>query len=412
MTKQNRHCTSKLTILYVTHSLPYPPTKGEKIRVFHQVRELAREHQVHLVCGVERSDDVAGVDALARICASVTPVPISRLATRLRAAQAFVTGRSRSAHSHNSAELRRAVERTLGSGRFDAILASSVGVAECVRWVDTIPKAIDFVDATSELWKATADNQRFPLSWLHRLEAGRLARYEADVARRFDSAIVVSETEAKILRRQAADVTIAVVGNGVDLEAFTPAPALHRPPPNIVFTGTMDYSPNVDAVRYFCDAVLPRVRHAVPTVRFTIVGRRPTRAVWRLRRHGQVTVTGSVPDVRPYLLQAAVAVAPFRFARGIQNKILESMASGVPVVGTSLVLDALEVTDEHGARRADDPASFAREVVTLLLDPEWRAVCSRRARSFVEHRHRWDMHSPSWHLKAMVETWHRASSGG
>jgi len=277
-------------------------------------------------------------------------------------------------------------------------------VADCVQHLNGVPKALDFVDVDSELWRVSAEYRATPLSWLNRLEARRLARYEVDVARSFDHAIFVSEAEARVFRHRAADLPSAVVGNGVDLDAFAPtaAPVPPEGAPEVVFTGTMDYLPNVDAMRYFCRSILPRVREAAPQVRLTIVGRNPTRAVRRLARKGHVTVTGWVPDVRPHLARATVAVAPFRIARGIQNKILEAMASGVPVVATSVALEGLDTTDGDGARRADDPASFAREVVALLRDPEWRASCSRQARRFVQRCHRWDVQGAQ--LSRLLET--------
>lgn len=381
-----------MTILYLAHSVPYPPSKGEKIRAFHQIRELARAHRVHLVCGIEERDDVTGLDALAKLCASVQAIPIGRIARRLRAVRALVLGEARSASSHSSAALGRLVKQTLRSERFDVILVSSVAVAKCVQRVNNIPKALDFVDVDSELWRATAAHRAGPLSWLDRLEARRLACYEVEVARCFDHAIFVSKAEARTFGHRAGDPPVAVVGNGVDLDAFAPDPAQSVPqnPPEVVFTGTMDYFPNVDAVRYFSRSILPRVRDAVPQVRLSVVGRNPTRAVRRLTREHQVSVTGWVPDVRPHLARATVAVAPLRIARGIQNKILEAMASGVPVVATSVALEGLETTDGDGVRRADDPSSFAREVVALLRDPAQRAWCSGEARRFVEEHHRWD----------------------
>src|SRR6185436_3795466 len=235
------------------------------------------------------------------------------------------------------AALVRLVRRTLHAEPVDAILVSSVTVARCVQGVNGVPKVLDFVDVDSALWRASAARRMPPLSWLQRLEARRLARFEIETVRRFDHALFVSAAEARDFGRRAGDPPVAVVGNGVDLDAFalrngTPVA------PEIVFTGTMDYFPNVDAVQYLSASILPRVRDAVPAARFTIVGRNPTRAVRRLAREPEVTVTGAVPDVRPYLARAAVAVAPMRIARGVQNKVLEAMAAGVPVVATSVAL--------------------------------------------------------------------------
>jgi len=383
-----------VNILYVAPRLPYPPTKGEKTRAFHQIRELAKTHRVHLACTVDPKDDIDGLQMLRRCCASVEAVPTTRAAIRARSAWALIRGHPQWAFSHASVALAERVVGKLRAEKFDMILGSSVAVAECLRRVEDVPKVLDFMDVASELWRAAAEQRTFPVSGLYRVEARRLGRYEAEIAASVDCSIVVSEVEARLFRRRQHDFPVSVVGNGVDLEYFAPAAEGSEPPGStrVVFTGTMDYFPNVDAVRYFYRSILPRVQETVPAVHFDIVGRDPTRSVRALARDPRVTVTSSVPDVRVYLAQAAVAVAPLRVARGIQNKVIEAMAMGAPVVGTSAALEGLELTDEDGARRADDPEAFSREVTALIRDRDWRRHCSLRARCYVERCHRWDTH--------------------
>jgi polysaccharide biosynthesis protein PslH len=393
-----------MNILYVTHRIPYPPTKGDKIRAFHQIRELARRHAVHLACGIDARDDAGGLKSLEGYCASIEAAPSSRAAVRLRAARAMLRGRSHTAFAHASRWLEQQIIRHRRRVRFDAILVATVAAAETVRRITDIPKALDFVDLVSGLWEQTAAYRSFPASWLHRLECRRLARYELEVARAFDCSIFASEAEAQAFRRRGGEAPVEVVGNGVDLEYFAP-PGAGPSSPAVVFTGTMDYFPNVDAVLYFSRAVLPRIQAVVPDTHFWVVGRDPTGPVQALARLGQVTVTGPVPDVRGHLGCAAVAVAPFRVARGVQNKILEAMAMGIPVVATSVALEGLGVTDGDGARRADDPETFAREVLALLRDPAWRQRCSLNARRYVERDHRWESQGARLNgiLEMMVE---------
>lgn len=174
------------------------------------------------------------------------------------------------------------------------------------------------------------------------------------------------------------------------MDYFAPTPRLPSGAPVIVFVGSMDYFPNIDAVRYFCRHIFPSIKEVLPAVRFYIVGRNPTKAVKELGRQPQITVTGSVPDVRPYLVQAGVAVAPFRIARGIQNKNLEAMAMGVPVVGTSTAFEGMAATELDGVRITDGPEQFAQEVLALLNDPKRRRQCSLRARCYVQRNHKWE----------------------
>jgi sugar transferase (PEP-CTERM/EpsH1 system associated) len=288
--------------------------------------------------------------------------------------------------------LSRAVAKVLASAPVDVIIASTVYTAETVRWVTGIPKVVDFMDVYSEFWRARGDAQRPPWSWADRIEAERLARYEAGIAREFDGTIFVSEAELALFKRRVGPVEAEVVGNGVDLEYFQPADGRAGDADSrvIVFTGSMDYSPNVNAVRYFCSEILPLVRSSCPDVRFLIVGRNPNAAVRSLARDPAVTITGTVPDVRPYLAMAAVAVAPFQRVQGVQNKILEAMAMGLPVVSSSSALEGLGRDPCEGLRRADEPDGFASELVMLLEDPNRRARLGRSARRYVERWHRWE----------------------
>jgi sugar transferase (PEP-CTERM/EpsH1 system associated) len=254
---------------------------------------------------------------------------------------------------------------------------------------------VDFVDVDSELVRQVANRRRALARWLYRLEAERLARHEAATAGASDVSIFVSESEADLFRRRVRSRTVAVIPNGVDLDYFSPTvDGPSRPgPAAAVFTGTMNYEPNVDAVLHFHRDIFPLVKRRLPSLRFHIVGRDPTGSVRRLTRDPQVTVTGTVPDVRPYLHSAAVMVAPLRLGRGIQNKILEAMAAGVPVVGTSLAFQGLDSIETAGIRIADRPEAFAGEMLDLIGNPSWHRECSEKSRRYVERHHRWDDHN-------------------
>ena len=228
---------------------------------------------------------------------------------------------------------------------------------------------------------------------LYRREAELLARYEERLAIVFSHSILSSEAEAQLLRRRAKDRPVSVISNGVDLDYFSLS-AIETPTIDqrvIVFTGVMDYFPNVDAVRLFCEDIFPLIRDSMPDAQFYIVGRNPSRPVKKLEHQPNVIVTGTVPDVRPYLARARVAIAPFRVARGVQNKILEAMAMGLPIVGTSETFKGIAATEADGIRIANDPTSFARHVISLVqADAEsWRGF-SAQARSYVERHHRWE----------------------
>lgn len=380
-----------MNILYLCHRIPYPPDKGDKIRSFHQIEQLAREHTVHLACLIDDPNDLQHVKTLEKYCASVDAVYQGRGAARLRALAALFTGAPLSVAAFASRALRKKIQARMRSETFDRIIMFSSAMAQYINPGSGIPAVMDFVDLDSEKWRLYADVHPFPMSWVYRLEARRLARYEEQVARIFDHAIFVSEKEAELFRSRVTDQPVSVIPNGVDTDYYDPVLLAREDsgPPTLVFVGAMDYFPNVDAVQYFCERIFPLIRVEIPTAILYIVGRNPARPVRKLGRHPNVIVTGAVPDVRPYLAQAHLAVAPFRVARGIQNKVLEAMAMGVPVVGTSMAFQGMPVNPLNGIWICDDPDGFGEQVVRLLMDAQLRNRCSVAARSYVERYHRW-----------------------
>jgi sugar transferase (PEP-CTERM/EpsH1 system associated) len=382
-----------MNILYLTHRLPYPPNKGEKIRAFHQIRQLARSHTIHLCSFVDDPADLPHVAALREYCASVEIVYRSNAQTPLLATAALLKRQPLSVALFSRKSLKQKVLQKLATEQFDCIVVSSSSMAQYASFVATVPKIIDFVDVDSEKWRLYAQHHSFPLSFIYRLEAERLARYEEQIVQVFDHSILISEEERRLFQVRVNERPVSVISNGVDLEYFSPnrSSALHAASPIIVFTGVMDYFPNVDAGQYFCREIFPLVRDLVPQSQFYIVGRSPTRQVRELGNQPNVVVTGTVPDVRPYLAQATVAIAPFRLARGVQNKVLEAMAMGLPVIGTSQAFEGIAATEQDGIRIANDPQSFAQRLTTFLRkDTMFGRQAGHQARSYVERYHRWE----------------------
>ena len=357
-----------MNILYIAHRIPYPPNKGDKIRSFHQIRYLASKHSVSLACLIDDREDLRYIKTLGQYCTSVDAIYRDKNLATLLSVPGLLKRKPISVAFFYSRELQKKILARVRREKFDRIVVFCSAMAEYVRQLAGIPKIMDFVDVDSEKWRVYADHQPVSVSWIYRMEADRLARYEEAVAQDFDQSIFVSEKEADIFRRRINDDRITVNSNGVDLEYFAPrgSDRVNSGSPVIVFSGTMDYFPNIDAVRYFCSDIFPLIRNVFPTVQFYIAGRNPPRKVVELNGQLGVTVTGGVPDVRPFLEKAWVSVAPLRIARGVQNKVLESMAMGLPVVGTSRAFQGLEATSGDGIRLADSPEIFAREVTALL----------------------------------------------
>lgn len=373
-----------MRLLMLAHRIPYPPHTGDKVRAYRVARHLATRHDLTLGFVIDDAADQGGLDALRESVPDLEWGGLWKPAALARGAAALAAGGSLSIAYFRSRRLARRVRHRLGGGGYDAIYVSSSPMADYVRGAG-LPVVMDFVDVDSDKWTQYAGAQRAPRSWAYRLEGRRLRAFEAEAVRWGHRCILATAAEETLLRSFAPWARTAVIPNGVDLDGYAP-PA---DAPTVIFTGAMDYLPNVDAVEHFCGDIFPAVRRAVPDARFLIVGLNPVPGVRRLAERPGVTVTGAVPDVRPYYRQSAVCVAPLRIARGIQNKVLQSMALGVPVVATSAAARGLETRPQEHLLVEDDPARFAAAVVGLLSDGDARRRLAGRARAFVERQHAW-----------------------
>lgn len=377
-----------MRLLMLAHRIPYPPHTGDKVRAYQVARHLAARHDLTLGFVIDDAADRAGVDALRRDIRDLEWGGLWKPGAVTRGLGALATGGSLSVAYFHSRRLARRVASRLAGGGYDAVYASSSPMVAYVRRAG-LPVVMDFVDVDSDKWTQYAAAQRVPRSWAYRLEGRRLRRFEAEAVRWGHRCILATAAEETLLRSFAPWARTAVIPNGVELDSLETLASEPVEEPTIIFTGAMDYLPNVDAVEHFCADVFPTVAAAVPGARFLIVGLNPTPAVRRLGELPGVTVTGAVPDVRPYYRQAAVCVAPLRIARGIQNKVLQSMALGVPVVATGAAARGLEARNEEHFLVEDDPGRFAQAVIGLLRDRDGRRRLAERARGFVERHHAW-----------------------
>jgi len=380
-------------LLFLAHRIPYPPNKGDKIRSFHILKHLAARYRVHLGAFVDDPDDWQHVKILNELCASVHLVPLHPRMALLRSAIGLLRGEALGIPYYRDARMSRWTTALCKKHALSGAFVFSSTMAQYVAESELPNKVLDLCDVDSEKWAQYAQRHRLPRSWIYNREARLLAEEERRLAKRFDAVVLVSHSEAALFNRVAPDAAAHTyaIRNGVDIEYFDPHASYASPFASdeapLVFTGAMDYWANVDAVQWFANEVLPRVVAVVPTARFYIVGSRPTDAVRALGNLANVVVTGTVPDVRPYLAGARVVVAPLRIARGIQNKVLEALAMARPVVATSAALDGLEGVAASGAIAADDAAQFAAAVVQTLASA---SVERPQARAYVRTQFGWD----------------------
>jgi sugar transferase (PEP-CTERM/EpsH1 system associated) len=381
-------------VLYLVHRLPYPPNKGDKLRSYHLLAELAARHRVHLGTFIDDPDDEVHLPAVRALCASVHVERIPARAGVTAATVALACGLPISVAHYRSRRMAQWVQRTVREQAIANVVLFSAAMGQFVTRLRAVRLLADFVDVDSDKWAQYARQRRWPASQLYRREAATLLRFETALALRAARSFFVTEQESALFRRlvPAAAGRIETVENGVDAAYFDPATRQANPFPDdeipVVMTGAMDYWPNVDAATWFASSVLPAIKAAWPRVRFYVVGMRPAAAV-RALAGPDVVVTGSVADVRPYLAHAAVAVAPLRVARGIQNKVLEAMAAGRPVVASATCAAALRAEPGRELLVAADAAGFVEGVGRLLRDAALAARMGQAGRAAVIARYDW-----------------------
>ena len=386
------------SLLFLCHRIPFPPDKGEKIRAFRILEHLSHRFSVHLGCFIDDAADWNHVAALEPYCAGLKCIGLSRGGTRFKAVQGLLTGAPLSVASFANAAMGAWVTKTIEREKPAAIFVFSSAMAQFVMDRDLGPARLvmDFVDVDSDKWRQYAQEAKAPMRWVYAREAKRLLSYDRRVAARADANLFVSDAEAGLFRKLAPESASKTVGvaNGIDCEFFSPTHRFDDPfagkagrGPSFVFTGTMDYRPNVDAVLWFARDIFPRVKTQHPDARFAIVGAKPTREVSALAQEPAITVTGRVADVRPYLAHADVVVAPLRIARGIQNKILEGMAMAKPVVTTAQGLEGIDAQPGRHLFVSDHADGFAAAAHDAL-DPR-AATMGRAARALMEASYAW-----------------------
>lgn len=397
-----RHPGEELRILYISHCLPHPPDKGDRIRAYHQVRALSRRHHVHLLALCD--DPSPRLGALAQMCERVEVFPLGRTAGSLRAAAAALGSRPLSLAYFDSRPLKARLAALAREGRFDVVVAYSSSMAPYAEMLPAVPRVLDMVDIDSAKWAQYARFAALPKRPVYALEARRLRAYEAAVSRRFERILVATANEQAQLVAFAPEAPVATIPNGVDFDFFRPLDLPKSKNPTLVFTGQMDYFANVDGVVHFARAVLPRLRERFADLELLVVGRSPSVEVRALGELPGVHVTGAVGDVRPFLARAWAFVAPLRIAQGVQNKVLEAMASEVPVVATDRVLDGLaEGRFEAGEDLlvgADDE-EMAEAVAALVADPGLRGRLAAGARQRLAAAYDWEDNLK--HFEQLVE---------
>ena len=366
-----------MKVLYLSHRLPYAPNRGDRIRSFHLLEGLRSEAEVCVVSLVHDDEEAAHTGDLTARGMAVTTARVGGPGRWVRALMALPGSEPVTHALLDAPDLGSVIEAAIARVRPDVVVALGSGMAKFALRspLDRFPYVLDMVDVDSEKWRALAAATSPPKSWVYRREGRVLAAFERRATERSVTSTVVNDREGESLRALAPGADIRVVPNGVDVEDFAP-PGPPAPSSTVVFCGVMNYAPNEAGAVWLAREVWPAVVARWPEARLELVGSQPSAAV-RALAGPTITVTGSVPHTRDYLWKAGVVVAPLHTARGLQNKVLEALAAGVPVVTTTVVRAGLPADLAPALDVADDPAGFANAIMTrLALSPE-----ARRARA-------------------------------
>ncbi len=385
---------SKESVLFLVHRIPFPPNKGDKIRSFHLLQYLAQRYTVHLACFIDDENDHQYVETVKKYCGEALFVSIHPTVSKLRSLQGLLNGRPLSFEFYRNRQVHDWVAELIKKHSIKKAMVFSSAMAQFLDDCEVPCKIIDFVDVDSDKWQQYAEKKSWPMSALYRREAKTVLDQESQIAQKFNQSFFVSEAEADLFRKLApkSQEKTSHFNNGVDSDYFAPRPDYLNPfaknVKNIVFTGAMDYWPNVDAVQWFVSEVFDKLLDQNQQLNFYIVGSRPTQTVQALAQNKCVTVTGMVPDVRPYLAYADVVVAPLRIARGIQNKVLEAMAMAKVVVVSPQALEGIDAIDGEELILADSAQSFIEKISVLLRHPPTTIGVNARAK--VVSRYNWE----------------------
>jgi len=376
-----------LKILFLGLRFPYPPHRGDKIRSYNFIKHLAAKHSLIAVFFSESDGEIDVVKHIKPYCELVKLVPFHKNIARLNSMLHLFSQKPLQIWYWYSHQMQRTIDELVDKYDFDIIHVQFFRMARYVTKFTQYHKVLDLGDAMSLNLHRRATLEK-SMAWpMVKLEELRVRRYETEILKDFDMGTMVSAFDRDYLLSLDDSLNLEVVPMGVDLEYFQPSDVQYRP--QLLFTGTMNYFPNYDAVWYFYHKIFPYIKQARPDVTFYVVGNDPLPKLKRLESNRDIVVTGHVPEIRPYFAQSVVFVSPLRGGSGIQVKNLEAMAMGVPVVTTSVGAAGIEATIGHDLIVADEPKEFAAKVIQLLDDPNLRQQIGQNGRRLVEEKYNW-----------------------
>ena len=383
-----------MKILFLSHRVPFPPNKGDKIRSFHILKYLHERHDVYVACPVDNKDDLNSVKELQNNGYKIDYEFIPSRSRYLNVAKRGLSGSPLSIGNFWSNRLSTRIKSLVLSEKFDALFVFSSTMAEYAKELDIPVRIIDFCDLDSAKFEQFSDFTSAPKSWLYKIEGKRLAKYEQSLLPKYDHILFISPEEKRLYTENNSSEKVKTMSNGVVFEnAFDDNSQVEKLAlsPYILITGVMDYLPNVDAAKWFAENVFLDLKKLFPTLSFYIVGKDPVASVRELHNpNNDIHVTGFVKNIEPYLVHASAFVAPLRIARGMQTKILEAMAYNIPVVSSRASMRGLGATEEQHVLAADESYEFVRQISRVLSNEPLANRLRANARDFIKENFDWD----------------------
>jgi sugar transferase (PEP-CTERM/EpsH1 system associated) len=375
-----------MKILFALSRFPFPTLKGDKLRAYYQLKELSKNHEIHLICLSEEKDDLFYLQDLEPYCASIQLAHLSLFRKGWNLINALFTDKPFQVHYFRHPYLKKILNKTISEKQIDVCYVQLIRMVENISFEHEVGYYLDYMDCFSAGMFKRADRAHGLIRYIYLTEAKRLKKYEHKIADRFHAYSIISEAD-----RDSFDAPlknkIQVIPNGISHD-FLDFENHSEKDIDLIFTGNMNYYPNIEAARYLCKQIIPGLLNVFPELRVYIVGTDPTLEVQHFAAPN-VVVTGYVPDLRPYLARAKVAIAPMFFGSGLQNKLLEAMAMGIPVLTSPLANSSLNAPEDEAICIAHTPEAFINKAIKLLQNDSFAREIGTNGKAYVTRQFDW-----------------------